>query len=221
MASPVAQISLHYIYRATDFFSQLNTYLSLRHPPPAMFPTSSTDIWVYNRAALQLCDPFTSILEERVRAFPVGTLGEGEWGQLAGQFDTVLLRDGWSSDESPKFASIHGVSHTLIYAPRPYRFQKVFVWHKFAASSDFLRSFLRPNLLYMLNSSHHPDEKIQLQTLECIECVEKWSGIDAAHRWCRYHSCIDRSICCLCLDLEPVAGIGLQQTCWRNVMYST
>lgn len=108
MSQHVTQLSLHYIYGTTSFLPELTNYLWLRQPPPATFPTSSTNVFVYNRATLQLSDPFTGLFEERVRAFPVGTLGEGECEFLEGQFDTVLLRDNWNSDELPRLESIHG-----------------------------------------------------------------------------------------------------------------
>lgn len=105
----VTQYALHYVYGATQFLSELHGYLSLRFPPPNSFPSPSTDIFVYNRATIRISDPFAVGFEEKVCAFPVSTLGEGKDSAVEGRFDTVLVRDGWVSDNQPKLVGLRGM----------------------------------------------------------------------------------------------------------------
>ncbi|KAG9108828.1 hypothetical protein FRC07_008399, partial [Ceratobasidium sp. 392] len=67
----------------------------IRNPPPKAFPTSKTNIPVYNQATLQLSDPFEDGVEDSVRAYPAGIIGELEETTVEGRFDTVLVRDDW------------------------------------------------------------------------------------------------------------------------------
>ncbi|KAG9125169.1 hypothetical protein FRC07_008694 [Ceratobasidium sp. 392] len=104
----MTQLSLHYMYNATDFMPELNNYLRIRNPPPKAFPTSKTNILVYNQAILQLSNPFEDGVEDAVHTYPAGIIGELEETTVEGRFYTVLVRDDWVSDEEPKLLGING-----------------------------------------------------------------------------------------------------------------
>jgi hypothetical protein len=102
-------MALHYVYGASNLLEELNRFLYLRSPNyTPILASSDLDIRVYHHATLQLSDPFTDGLVEKIRAIPVGAVAEGD--TIGGSFDTVLLRDNWESDEYPRLIGIHGES---------------------------------------------------------------------------------------------------------------
>ncbi|QRV97139.1 DNA-dependent ATPase [Ceratobasidium sp. AG-Ba] len=107
-AHAVSPLSLFYLYNAVDFLPEINRYLSRRHPAPIAVLTPLTEVLVFNKATLCLSDPFHNNLGDRIRAFPIGTKGEGAEEEVEGKFDTVLVRDDWVSDNQPIFDGLKG-----------------------------------------------------------------------------------------------------------------
>jgi hypothetical protein len=101
-------MTLHYVYGATNFLQELDQFLSIRLSPYIPTIPTSLDICIYHHATLHLSDPFANEFTEKIWALPVGELDGND--TLGGEFNTVLVRDNWESDEFPWLLGIHGKS---------------------------------------------------------------------------------------------------------------